>query len=164
MPARPEDRRASRFKWTSEILGNGEAERLGCTDGDVRIAREIEEELQAIAEREAPNVGAAPVGNAIESGIDAVAGQNSLSQQFCQLHHQHAGRNALEAACDVVPTRNDFGTELRKHLRHPANRAGDHYRKENHVERKFEEGRIDVVALVDVKQVAHCLESPERDA
>jgi hypothetical protein len=56
VPARPEDRRAGRLKRPREILGDGEAERLGCTDGDVRVPGEVEEELQAVAEREAPDV------------------------------------------------------------------------------------------------------------
>src|SRR5208283_2272832 len=79
VPAGPEDRRASRFKWPGEIFGDGKAQRLGCTDGDVRVPREVEEKLQAVAEREAPDVRAAPVEHAIEAGGDAIATQNSLS-------------------------------------------------------------------------------------
>src|SRR5579862_1327361 len=102
MPARPEYRRAGGCEWVVEIFGHGDSQHLGCADHDVRVACEVEEKLQAIAECKAPDVSAAPMGDAIEARADAVTGENSLAHQFGELHHQDSGGDALKAAGDIV--------------------------------------------------------------
>ena len=164
MPARPENGGCGGLERPREVFGDSEAKRLRPSDGDVRVAGEIEKELQAVAEGEAPDVGAAPVFDAIEAGDDAIAGKNALAQHFRKLHHEHAGGNAAKAAADGTPRDGFFGSKLRQHLRHAADRAGDGHGEEGHVEGKLDERRIEFLFAIEVEQVAHRLEGPERNA
>ena len=152
------------MKWTSEVFGYRESKRSGRADGDVRVASEIEEELQSVAERETPDIRAAPVRDMIEARIDTVARKNSLPQQLRQLHHKHAGGDAAESASDVTRRCGLPGAKLRKHFGQAADRSRDHDREERHIQRKFDKRWVEFLAAVKVKQIAHCLEGPEGDA
>lgn len=130
----------------------------------MRIAGEVEEELQAVTEGETPDVGTGPVRQTVEATGDAVAGQNSVTEEPSQLHHQHADGDSAQAALHTPQGHSVFGAELRKHLRHAADRAGDGHGEEGHVERKLDERWVEFLSPVKIKQVAQSLEGPERDA
>jgi len=62
--------------------------------------------------RRGTDVWAAPVRGVIEAGGNAIAAENSLSQQFGELHHEHAGGDAPKPACNVVRTRDAIGNGI----------------------------------------------------
>lgn len=162
MPACPEDRGVRGLKRPREIFRHGEAHRLRRVDGDMRVPREIQEQLQSISQRQAPNICATPVRDPIKAARDAIAAHDPLSQEFCQLHHEDARGNPSEPVRDVVPVSRFVGAKLWKHVRHAADWTGDRHRKENHVQREFEKCRIEFFFATQIEQVTHRLEGPER--
>src|SRR5579864_252955 len=79
VPARPKDRGARGGKGTVEVFGHGDPQCLCRADSDVAIAREVEEELQSIAEGETTDVGPGPLLCAVESTDDSISCQNPLA-------------------------------------------------------------------------------------
>src|SRR5579859_5116071 len=67
VPSRPENRGTGGVKRTSEVFRHRKAQSPGGADGNVRVSRKIEEQLQSISESEAPRVGTTPPGDAIET-------------------------------------------------------------------------------------------------
>jgi hypothetical protein len=84
-------------------------------------------------------------------------------QQFAQLHHEHANRDSSQSQSDVTPRSCFFGSELRQHVWHAADRARDGDREEHHVEGELVKRWVKFLSAVEVEKIAECLKRPERD-
>ena len=69
----------------------------------MRVAGEIEKELQAVTKCQTPNVEPAPASQMIEAAVDSLSAQDALAKELGRLHHQHPSRNATQPTSDVVP-------------------------------------------------------------
>src|SRR5512141_197043 len=112
VPARPEDRRRDGGKRPLEILGHPDAQSARRANRDMRVSREIKKKLHPVAEGETPYVWAGPARRVVESGNNAVAGQNALAQQFGELQHEGSDRDSSKALDNFRPRRGSLGAEL----------------------------------------------------
>ena len=160
MPALPELARALREVRPVEVLGQADPEEPCEPDRDVRVACEVEVDLERIRVDAQQQGARAERARRIEAAIDddaeAVREDHLLEQAR---HDPH------RAVLEIGGRGPRHGLELREQALGPHDRPGDELREEGHVEREVEQvvGRP-VAPPVDLERVAHRLERVEGDA
>ena len=87
----------------------------------------------------------------VKARRNSVACENSLPEQFRELHHQDSGRDSTQSGRYLRPGRWLLGAKLRQHLGQTTDRPGDRDREVNHVDCKFDEGWIKFLAAIEVQ-------------
>ena len=158
MPPPPEFRDRLRTVRRIEVLCEHESEHQTEADRHVRVAAEVEVDLERIRDRAVPGVETAQV-TSVERGVhDLAAG---IRQQDLLRHAEHEERRA---ARELLPGQRAFA-ELVGYVLEPDDRSCDKLREHRHVTCVVDEVGHDLrVAAVDVDHIAHALERVEADA
>ena len=157
-PLLPEFRDGLRAVRRIEILREHESEHQAEADRHVRIAAEVEVDLERIRDRAVPGVETAQIAR-VERGVRDLAAR--ICQQDFLRHAEHEERCA---AREFLPGQRAFA-ELVRHVLEPDDRACDELREHRNVAGIVDEVVHDLrVAAVDVDHVAHALERVEADA
>src|SRR5205823_3943370 len=128
----------------AEVFRDLEAEESRATDGDVRVAREIEVDLKGEGVRSEPELGGVEPRPIIEDEVRQrrqIVGQRDLLEK--------TEDDEEEAARPVDGLVLPFAVQLRDEVPGPQNRAGDQLREKGDEEQQIDEGtlRLDAAAV-----------------
>ena len=158
MPPPPEFRNGLRTVRRIEVLREHESEHQAEADRHVRVAAEVEIDLERVGDRTVPGVKTAQVAR-VERGVRDLAAR--IRQQDLLRHAEHEERRA---AREFLPGQRAF-TELVRDVLESDDRTCDELREHRNVAGIVDEVRDDLcIAAVDVDHVTHALERVEADA
>src|SRR5271154_4145502 len=106
MPARPEYGRRSRKEGLVEIFLQTKTEQARSADHQMRVTREIHEQLKTVPDCQKPRIRSTPVHTgAVKPRVNSFAWQQSAAEDLSDAQHEEAKSDAANPRAVIAPRR-----------------------------------------------------------